>query len=75
VKRSLTKANTAQITVTHHVFHTISWTYIEKYVSVHNHRPIIKSANDKDIDLIFTGIKLFVFNNVFLIFFSIIPLF
>jgi hypothetical protein len=72
VKRSLTNARIVQIAVTHHAFPTISWIYIEKYVSVPNHRPIIKSANDKEIDLIFTGIR---FGNFFLIFFSIVPLF
>lgn len=75
VKINLTNANIHQIIVTHHALPTISLIYIEKYVSVHNHRHIIKSANDKEIHLIFTGIKFFVFDNVFLIFFSIVPLF
>jgi predicted MPP superfamily phosphohydrolase len=72
VKISLTNANIAQITVTHHALQTISWMYIEKYVSVHNHRPIIKRARDREIDLIFTGI---IFGNIFLNFFRIVPLF
>jgi hypothetical protein len=72
VKISLTNANTAQMTVTHHALPTVSLIKIEKKVSVHNHRHIIKRANDKEIDLIFTGI---IFGNDFLIFFSIVPLF
>jgi hypothetical protein len=69
VNNSLTNANTAQIAVTHHALPTVSWTYIEKNVSVHNHRPIIKSTKDRDIDLIFKGT---IFGKIFLIFFSII---
>ena len=72
VKISLTKANTAQITVTHRALPTISLIYIEKYVSVPNHRPIIKRAKDREIDLIFKGIIL---GNDFFIFFRIVPLF
>ena len=69
VKISLTNANIAPIAVTHRAFPIISWIYIEKYVSVHNHRPIIKRAKDNEIDLIFTGIN---FGNIF---FSIVSLF
>jgi hypothetical protein len=72
VNNSFTNANTAQIAVTHHALPTVSWTYIEKNVSVHNPRPIIKRAKDKEIDLIFNGIT---FGNICLIFFRIIPLF
>ncbi len=72
VKRSLTNAKTAQITVTHHALPTISLIYIEKYVSVPNHRPIIKRAKDKEIDLIFKGIIL---GNDFFILFRIITTF
>ena len=61
-----------QIAVTHRALPTISLMYIEKYVSVHNHRHIIKSAKDKEIDLIFNGTT---FGSVFFIFFSIFPLF
>ena len=72
---SLTNAKIVQIAVTHRAFHTISWTYMEKYVSVHNHHPIIKSANEREIDLIFTGIIHLLFDNHFLIFFSIVTSF
>ena len=72
VKISLTNANTAQITVTHRALPIISLIYIEKYVSVPNHRPIIKRAKDKEIDLIFSGIS---FGNMFLNFFSIVTSF
>jgi len=72
VKRSLTNAKIAQITVTPQALHTVSLIYIEKNVSVHNHRPIIKSAKDNEIDLIFTGI---IFGNTFLRFFRIVTLF
>ena len=73
--RSFINANTAQIAVTHHAFPIISLIYIEKYVSVPNHHHIIKSANDREIDLIFTGMIHFVFDNVFLIFFNIVTSF
>ena len=74
-KISLTNAKTVQIAVTHRAFPTISWIYIEKYVSVHNHHHSIKRASDREIDLIFIGINCLVFDNVFLIFFSIVSLF
>ena len=69
---SLITANIVQIAVTHRALPTISLIYIEKYVSVQSHHPIIKRAKDNEIDLIFTGM---IFGNVFLIFFSIITLF
>ena len=68
VNSNLTNANTAQITVTHRALHTVSFTKMEKNVSVPNHRPIIKRANEKEISLIFVGI-------IFLILSSIIHLF
>jgi len=71
-KRSFTTANIVQIAVTHRALPTISLIYIEKYVSVPNHRPIIKRAKDREIDLIFKGI---IFGNDFFIFFRIVPLF
>ena len=59
------------IIVTPRALPTISFTYIEKYVSVHNHRHIINKIRDKDIDLIFTGIISLTFLNFHFSFFNI----
>ena len=68
---SLVKAKIVHIAVTPHAFQMISFTYIEKYVSVPNHRQSINKAKDKDIDLIFKGKALFIlsFDRIFFILF------
>jgi len=71
VKNNFTQANNAQIIVTHRALPIISLTYIEKYVSVHNHHQSINKANENDINLIFTGIILPTLDNVLLILFNI----
>ena len=69
-KMSLTIAKIVQIIVTPRALPTISFTYIEKYVSVHNHRHIINNTKDQDIDLIFTGTISLKFLSIHFSFFS-----
>jgi hypothetical protein len=71
VKNNFTAANNAHISVTHQALPTTSFTYIEKYVSVHNHHQSINNVNDNDIVLIFTGTNSPTLDNVFLILFNI----
>ena len=68
---SFTNANRVQIAVTHQAFSTISLMYIEKYVSVPRPRHNIKSAKDKEIDLIFTGIFFLISLITFFVFLGI----
>ena len=71
MKNNFTAANNAPITVTHQALPIISLTYMEKYVSVHNHHQSINKAKEKDINLIFPGIIPHKFDNNFLILFNI----
>lgn len=54
-------ARIVPMAVTHREFQIISFTKMEKYVSVQSHRPSIKRKTEADTNLIFIDILLFSF--------------